>query len=84
MLSLVETQAIKTKLDIELKSVDDKVVLFFGIDLMSSFRQQGWIDVKAFGLLGTSFLASDHLAYGTHMVFPSLLIADDTYSVGKE
>jgi hypothetical protein len=75
---------IKTQLDKELESVDPNHGIAFSEELFAAFRQRRWIELKVFGILGTSFGGTKLPAYGSHYAFPTWDLKDGNYKVGHD
>jgi hypothetical protein len=76
--------AIKVQLDNELAKVGPNVGIAFGFDLLNAFKDRGWITLKAFGVLGTSFGATKLPSYGSHYTFPTWDLPENEFKVGTD
>jgi hypothetical protein len=75
--------ALKAKIDADLAGKSDTVGIAFSHDAFMAFVQNGLIQKKTFGVLGTTLMAEKLPAYGeTHFAFVDWELQPQTAKVG--
>jgi hypothetical protein len=77
-------KATKARLDEDLTQVGPNVGIAFGFGLLGAFKDRGWITMKTFGVLGTSFGATKLPCYGSHYAFPTWDLPENEFKVGGD
>jgi len=76
---------IKANLDKQLESADSNVGIAFGEDLFRIFRENQWIKLEDYGLLGTSLFSEKIPAYQqTHFAFTTWGLGKLDFKVGQK
>lgn len=77
-------EAIRQQLDADLKNVDDRIGIAFGIELYIAFGKKRWLTWEKFGVSGTGAFPLDVIAYRkTHNAVANWEVPEWEYKIGR-